>query len=91
MSLMLRANDDNLMNVFDALLVVKQDVNIMLLVDPGDGITSAIDVGMMHGFTVTPELSVFCFIFQLLNTLKEYLLSFLTVTIWTFHIVKVFL
>ena len=48
------------MNVFDALLVVKQDVNIMLLSDPGDGIkTSANDVGMMHGFTVTPELA-FC-------------------------------
>ena len=82
MSLVFRANDDNLMNVFEALLVVKQDVNIMLLADPGDGITtSANDVGMMHGSTVTPELSVFCFIFQLLNMLKECLLSFLTVTI----------
>ena len=47
-------------------------------------------MGMMHGFTVTPELSVICFIFQLLNTLKECLLSFLTVTSWTFHTVKVF-
>ena len=64
--------------------------NIMLLADPGDGITSANNVGMMHGFTVTPELlSVFCFIFQLLNMPKECLLSFLT--IWTFHIVKVFM
>ena len=79
---MLRSNDDNLLNVFDALLVARQDVNIMVLADPGDGTTtSAIDVGMMHGFTVTLELSVFCFIFQLLNVLKECHLSFLTVTI----------
>ena len=57
---MLRANNDNLMNVFDALLVAKQDVNIMLVMDPGDGITtSAIDVGLKHGFIVTPELTVF--------------------------------
>ena len=33
MSLMLRASDDNLINVFDALLVMKQDINIMLLTD----------------------------------------------------------
>ena len=31
---MSRANDDNLMNMFDALLVVKLDVNIMLRADP---------------------------------------------------------
>ena len=57
----------------------------------GEGITtSATDVGMikLRGFTVTQELSVFCFIFQLLNALKECLLSFLTVTNWTFHIEK---
>ena len=65
----------------------------MLLVDPCDGIaTSANDVGKikLHGFSVTPELSVFCFFFQLFNTLKECLLSFLTVTDWTFHMEKVF-
>ena len=61
---MFRANDDNLMNVFDALLVVKQDVNFMILTDLGDSITtSSNNVGMMYGFTVTPELSVFYFIF----------------------------
>ena len=50
-----------------------------------DGITtSANDVGMMHGFTVTRELFVFSFIFQILNnTHKECLLGFLTITIWT--------
>ena len=64
----------------------------MFLADPGDGITtSANDLGMMHGFTVTLKLSIFCFIFQLLNTLKECLLSFLTITILMFNIVKVFL
>ena len=44
LSLMLRANDDNLMNVFDALLVAKQDINIMLLTDPCDCITTSANV-----------------------------------------------
>ena len=41
MSLMLRVNNDNLINVLDTLLVAKQDVNIMLLVDSGYGITTS--------------------------------------------------
>ena len=46
---MLRANDYNLMNMFDTLLVMQHDINIMLLADPGDGITtSANDVGMIN-------------------------------------------
>ena len=90
MSQMLGANNDHLTNMFDALLV-KQDVNIMLLADPGNGITTSTnDVGMMHGFNVTPDLSVFCFILQLLNMIKECLLSFFTVTIWTVHVLKTF-
>ena len=49
---MVRANDDNLMNVFDTLHVAKPDINIMVLTDPGNGITTSVnDVGMMHGFT----------------------------------------
>ena len=69
------------MNVFEALLVAKQDINIMLLTDPGDGITTSVnDMGMMHGFNVTPEFSAFYFIFHLLNMVKECLLGFLTVT-----------
>ena len=63
----------------------------MLLADPGDDITASFNVvGMMHGSSVTQEFSVFCFVFQLLNTLKECLLSFLTLTIWMFHIEKKF-
>ena len=84
------------MNVFDALLVMKQDVNIVLFVDPGDGITRRTnDVGtikfiVMIKFIVTPKLSVFCLILRLLNMLKECLLTFLTVTNWIFDI-KLFL
>ena len=86
---MLRANDDNFMNAWHSPCIVKQNVNIMLLVDPGDSITTSTnDEGIMHGPTVTLELSIFCFIFQLLNTLKECLLSFLTVTILMFRIAQ---
>ena len=62
MSLILRINDVSLRNVFDAILVAKQDVSILPLVDPADGITTcANQVGMikLRGFTVIPELSVF--------------------------------
>ena len=73
---MLMADNDPLMNMFDVFLVMKQDVNSMLfLQNLSKGITtSATDVRMikLQCFTVTLELSVFCFIFQLLiNALRS--------------------
>ena len=59
----------------------------------GEGITtSATDVGMIkfHGFNVTLEPSVFCFILKLLNALKECHVSLLRVTNWIFRIEKGF-
>ena len=73
------------MNVLDTLLVTKQDVNLKLLTD----FNCWWYYNKSQSFRVTPKLSVFRFIFQLLKALKECLLSFLTVN-WTFNIVEYF-